>query len=129
MSERRGNPLPPHLIKQLRRLRREGKSFREIVRITGVAKSTIEHYVHSDPDYRASVETVQDHTDIPKGDSWADQTDNRVDQGIDGIKPEDALPWETAGPDGIVSDPLDAEAESWPEQVPGEYQFDDPSET
>jgi len=43
--DRRGNPLPEHLVNQIRRLRvQDGMSIRDIVLVTGVAKSTVERY-------------------------------------------------------------------------------------
>jgi len=42
--EHRGNPLPDHVVSQLRQMRRRGASLRSIADASGVAKSTVEKY-------------------------------------------------------------------------------------
>ncbi len=45
MSEKRGKPLPDHLIASIRRLRRQGFSIREIARVVGVCTRTVQKYL------------------------------------------------------------------------------------
>lgn len=42
--ENRGNPLPEHMVDQIRQMRRRGVSIRDIAEASGVAKSTVEKY-------------------------------------------------------------------------------------
>ncbi len=109
--DRRGKPLPDQLVRQIRRLKREGMSFREIARVTGVARSTIEIHIWSDPAF------------VPA----------EADQNLEGRVHPSTFP-----DDGVLTDPtevfeqddLDSEASDWPDGVdeqPDEYQFDEPS--
>lgn len=42
--EHRGNPLPEEIVRQIRRLRREGLSIRAIQRASGASKTAVEKY-------------------------------------------------------------------------------------
>lgn len=52
MNDRRGRELPEHVKTQIRRLRRDGRSIREIAELAGVSKKTVEKYVSDLPNPR-----------------------------------------------------------------------------
>ena len=47
--ERRGKPLAPYLVDQIRRLRREGLSIRAIEQLTGCSHATVQRYTKGLP--------------------------------------------------------------------------------
>ena len=101
MTERRGRELPAHQQHQIRRLRREGKSIREIAEISGVAKRTVEKYVADLPNPRK---------DPPPGVTGEGSVLD-LDQEIDPIPIEDLDPTDddlaSYSPDDVAdSDPL-----------------------
>lgn len=49
LEEYRGKPLPVHLIKQIRRLKRQGQSVRRIAYLAGVSVWTVHKYTTTFP--------------------------------------------------------------------------------
>ena len=43
--EKRGRPLPEHLIRQIRRLRKSGRSIRSIAKLVGVSATTVQKHL------------------------------------------------------------------------------------
>ena len=48
-EEYRGTPLPPHIVRQIRRLKRSGFSIRQIARASGVSIWTVHKYTTVHP--------------------------------------------------------------------------------
>lgn len=56
--ELRGRPLPEHLIRQIRRMRRSNTSIRDIAKMTGVSSKTVMKYLSDDaPDRQAEADS------------------------------------------------------------------------
>ena len=45
--EHRGRPLPDFLVRQIRRLRRAGRSIRDIARLVGVSPTTVQKHLRA----------------------------------------------------------------------------------
>ena len=65
-TEYRGRPLPPEIIRQVRRMRRSGLTFRAIARSAGVCVETVWKYVVIYPVGYPHHPELQSRTDAPQ---------------------------------------------------------------